>query len=274
MDQKLRQLQLEEKKLLDIFVDICEKHKLRYYLTGGTLLGAVRHKGFIPWDDDIDVVMPRPDYEKFWKIAGQEVKEPIYVEDIHHHPKMGWDKILLANREIKVISHTTNIPMELDAWIDIFPLDGLPDNFFLCLIHKFWLWYYESRSKIAQYDNIVNVVRKRKFPANILVKIVGLPIFTRNKNYRKYILKLDKRLQKYDYDKCKKVCDFTGGFGFKETFNYDDQGEGKLYEFEGTMYRGPINGNAVLAAIYGPDYMTPPPVNDRDKHGIEIIVKE
>ena len=274
MNQELRQLQLEEKKLLDAFVEVCEKHNLRYFITGGTLLGAVRHKGFIPWDDDIDVVMPRPDYEQFWKVARKDIQEPLYIKDIHNNTECGWDKILLANGSIKVISHTTNIPQELDAWIDIFPLDGLPNNKLVRLIHKLKLWYYESRSKIAQYDNVVNVVRKRKFPANILVKIVGLPIFTRNKDFRKYILLLDKQLQKVEYDKCEKVCDFTGGFGFKETFDYADHAEPAFYEFEGSFYKGPVNADSVLTAIYGNDYMTPPPENDRNKHGAEVVINK
>ena len=62
---ELRVLQMAELDLMKLFVRICEKHKLRYYMIGGTMLGAVRHKGFIPWDDDMDVGMPRPDYERF-----------------------------------------------------------------------------------------------------------------------------------------------------------------------------------------------------------------
>jgi phosphorylcholine metabolism protein LicD len=64
-NSELRRLQMVELEIMRLFAEICEKHKLRYYIVGGTMLGAVRHKGFIPWDDDMDVGMPRPDYEKF-----------------------------------------------------------------------------------------------------------------------------------------------------------------------------------------------------------------
>ena len=70
----LRKLQLEELKILKMFKKICEENDLRYYLLGGTLLGAVRHDGFIPWDDDVDVCMPREDYEKFQKIADEQLE--------------------------------------------------------------------------------------------------------------------------------------------------------------------------------------------------------
>ena len=96
------------------------------------------------------------------------------------------------------------------------------------MIHKFLLWYYESRSKIAQYDNVVNVVRKRKFPANILVKIVGLPILHEIKNYRKYILKLDKRLQKYDYDNSKKCVILQVDLGLKKHLTMRIKGRGVI----------------------------------------------
>ena len=75
MERDLRKLQLKERDILKEFLRICRKYKLRYYCLGGTLLGAVRHQGFIPWDDDIDVAMPRKDFERFLKYAKEELAD-------------------------------------------------------------------------------------------------------------------------------------------------------------------------------------------------------
>ena len=79
---KLHQVEME---ILDDFVKVCEKHKLRYFLTGGTMLGAVRHSGFIPWDDDVDIGMPREDYDKFIEIGDEALGDKYQLECFEHN---------------------------------------------------------------------------------------------------------------------------------------------------------------------------------------------
>lgn len=271
MNKELRNLQLEEKKILDVFVSICEKNNFRYYLTGGTLLGAVRHQGFIPWDDDIDIVMPRPDYEAFIKQADSEIQEPFYIKHIHNDKQCRFNRILIASKNYHIVSHVTNNEQTMDAWIDIFSMDGMPKNIIKRTIHKILLTYYEGMSKIAQYDDVVNTARERGFINGLLVKVAGLPLFRLNKDYRKYLLKLDTQLKKYEYDTCDTVCDFIGGYGFKETFKREDNGVGCYLEFEGSQYKCPIHYKTVLTIIYGADYMIPPPENERNKHCSDLL---
>lgn len=130
MSVDLRALQLKELEILKAVADVCERHGLCYFLDGGTCLGAIRHKGFIPWDDDIDVGMPRPDYEKFLTIADQELA-PHHIavmrgEDTPHSTRM-----FLKVHDTETTYIRPNYQSS-DVWqgvnIDIFPYDGYPDS--------------------------------------------------------------------------------------------------------------------------------------------------
>ena len=121
----LRRLQLTEKEILDEIVRICEANQLSYYLIGGTLLGAVRHKGFIPWDDDLDIVMPRTDYDQFCKLCiNGALREEYYLHSIETDPeywlifaKVRKNNTLFNEKNIACIEAPKGI------YVDIFPLD-------------------------------------------------------------------------------------------------------------------------------------------------------
>lgn len=121
----LRQCQLVELYLLDVFVELCEKYSLRYYLEGGTMLGAMRHDGFIPWDDDIDVVMPYPDYKKFFKVAVKELPQHISTE-CHKlcGAFVGMGK--LRDNRTFFCEKSTSLPNPAGIYIDIFPMCRFP----------------------------------------------------------------------------------------------------------------------------------------------------
>ena len=124
----LREIQLTELKILSVFSDFCNEHGLIYSLVGGTLLGAVRHKGFIPWDDDIDVGMPRPDYEKFIEMI--EANGDLLNENIKVITDRGKNAILPY---LKIVDKRIEISPKCNEksnniWIDVFPYDGCPEN--------------------------------------------------------------------------------------------------------------------------------------------------
>lgn len=127
--EKMKKIWAVELEILQVFDEICKKHNLRYFADYGTLLGAVRHQGFIPWDDDLDISMFRPDYERLKLIIAEEIREPYFFQDTYT------DSILFAFSKIRDGRTTAieekyceNATPHQGIFIDIFPLDGRYDS--------------------------------------------------------------------------------------------------------------------------------------------------
>lgn len=134
--KELQQIQLEILVELD---RICRKYKLRYSMDGGTLLGAVRHKGFIPWDDDIDIIMPRKDYEKFFRICKKELdKERFFLQEhrTDSYYNVGYPRIRRNSTVYRRAGHE-HMNYRGGVFIDLFVLDNVPDSKILRRLHRF-----------------------------------------------------------------------------------------------------------------------------------------
>lgn len=143
----------KELELFEKFIEICDKHNLTYHLAGGSLIGAVRHGGFIPWDDDIDITMMRADYNKFIEAAKNELEEPFFLQTI------GIDKGFYRNQIKLRLLNTTALPLHewkdnlnihQGIFIDVFPLDTIPEG----KIEKFFFWKIERILKIILYNSV------------------------------------------------------------------------------------------------------------------------
>ena len=125
--EELRDVQLVELEILIKFAEICEKNNLRYFLDGGTLLGAIRHKGFIPWDDDIDLGMPREDYEKFMEVGQRELGNDYFVQHRATDRNCPFDFMKIRKQNTVFLEwNKRNIEMHHGIFIDVFPYDKLP----------------------------------------------------------------------------------------------------------------------------------------------------
>ena len=258
--EELRNSQLE---MLKVFVDFCEKNDVRYYLAGGTLLGAVRHKGFIPWDDDIDVSVPRPDCEKMQRISkGRLGKYVLQKPDAscpyHAESWRMYDTSVVIESSL---GGTSKKPVYIHAFIDIFPIEGLPDSIqetkkhyqkllpdrklINCTMGS--LWYGKTfKSKLFHltmrpvakligykrlYNNIQKEVKKYSFDDSRYIGVMTAPVHT-----------LEERMVKSEYVPQVKVI------------------------FENMELNAPQNYDTYLTQLYGENYMEMPPEDKRVSH--------
>ena len=267
-----------EFSLMCDFQRICEKHNLRYYLLGGTLLGAVRHGGFIPWDDDVDLAMPREDYMKFLEIAPAEIagREGIGLVSLYNDETYRQGMAKLTDSSIKVINRSANEERSEEAWIDIIPMDGFPKGFG-GFIQKIRLLFWRVMDCTAEFDYVIDTKRDRGFAGNLAVKLLGAfssVVHPYGRDYHRVLMNTEKCLGRYAYDESDRVINLHAASGFKEIFDREWLGEGTPVEFEGHTFTAPANIEAVLNCIYGPDYMTPPPADQRNWHNTEIVSVE
>ena len=244
---------------------ICDKHGLRYYATDGTALGAVRHKGFIPWDDDFDISMPRPDYEKFKKIAAQELPESLSFWDFRDNPKFIYlfGKVQCTNKD-KVLALEKQLGTTLSngLYIDIFPIDGYPMSKFAKIRIKLITTILQC---IVRFRCMSFSQQSRK---GSVVWLAGLAfsIVAPWLNQRKCLSICERYLLRYPFETSK----FTGRSVYtlnvlaRAPLKQETWGVGKDMEFDATYVRVPENVDAHLRnEFYKYDYMQLPPEKDR-----------
>lgn len=256
-ETNLKKLQKQEIEVLDEIVRICDKHQLEYFLVGGTCLGAIRHKGFIPWDDDIDIAMPREDYEKFIKIAIEEIDDKYFIQCNLTDPEyyLGFIKIrknnttFIQQREFDTNSHQ-------GFFVDIFPLDYTDNVNSLGL--RINITLAKNLTETMLYKKKYKKYKELRHP---MVSALGLPFSI--KQLQKIVNKL---MQKQNNKEHIYTGSFAGAYHYKkDTFPMDKVFPSSLVEFEGKKYKTFNDPNWYLEHLYG-DYMKLPPKEKRVSH--------
>ena len=261
--KELRSLLLE---LLDYYVSICEQNNIRYFLGGGTILGAIRHKGFIPWDDDIDVMMPRSDYNKFIGIV-TNIPNSRYSFLYHKNTKnygFTFGK-LQVNDTVLIEGDLFEKFGNIGVHIDIFPIDGLPSESKAIERHFSRIMFYRDLVAIATTKTIW---RKPYFSK--ILRIILQYTFFKIVPTRHIVDSMESYLSRFDFDKSNFVACLVGSYGRKELMNKDQVDSYILVTFESKKYRVPIGYDKYLKDHYG-DYMKLPPAEKQHGHSNRTI---
>lgn len=253
-------------------IRVLDELDIPYYMQGGTMLGAIRHKGFIPWDDDVDLGIPRADYERLLEQVSARLPEDLelrtYDDETDHHYYFARivDKRYQIRRMGSLEERLENI------WVDLFPLDGMPDGALARQWHKFRLLMTRLKFHLSCFEK-VNIKRPgRPLVERIIIKIAMITRVGKWFDTRKQLDKMDRLLKKYPPENSKWLVNFTGqtSYKFNEMFRKEVYGEKTCYPFEDLRLAGPEQYDVYLRSLYG-DYMIPPKEGDRNAHVSELV---
>lgn len=262
----LQQIELENLRML---MQICEENHLRYYLIGGSLLGAMRHGGFIPWDDDIDVGLPRPDYNRFVQIAKGYLPPHMDVKTMTSDPNYKCYFTRLINNRRKIYWDHGQYTAVIGVWMDVFPIDGLPKGKLERSLHVFRVKLLKALYKFTQIDYVTTNRENRPFAERFLIRFAQITRVGRLLNADARLRSLDRALQRYDYDASPYAWNFSGCYGKREIVPHNQLGGSRSAQFEGMEVSIPEAAEAYLTSIYG-DYMQLPPEDQRRSHEVRF----
>ncbi|MEQ7216568.1 LicD family protein [Enterococcus asini] len=267
-----REIHEAELKIAKYFIDICKENNLEYFILGGTFLGAVRHKGFIPWDDDMDFGMPRSDYERLYTILNSKQSERYVFKNFKNsNIKTYFSRI--EDPEFQILDNSAKVQDIRAAWIDIFPMDGVPNQPLKRKIHELRVLSARLLLQYSQFDEIVNQnLPGRKKYEQLLIDIGNVIKPQRFLDTRNAFERVDNLLKKYSYEDSDYVGNHMGAYKFNETFSKKLYMDIKEYPFENMKFRAPADFDTILSQLYG-DYMTPPKDEDKNKHHTETNIK-
>ncbi len=253
----LKELQAVELQILSDVVKFCDEHQIAYCLTSGTLLGAVRHGGFIPWDDDIDISMPRADFERFLSMA-EQLPDPYECVATRFNPQYPIG-IVKVRKKGTVMKEPAMAKLNINhgVWIDIFPLDRVKDRDALP----------KRAKKVHVLTTVINhklgVSSVKKSSTKLFCRVFGMFSVKALDRWRTKLMTAE------EHTDGEYLTNFVSNLGYKNLLLHQDvYFPLKRMKFEHSEFSVPARSDIWLTAAYG-DYMTPPPVNEQvNRHQI------
>lgn len=271
-DVRLRQLHRVMLMMLKDFAILCERHDLRWFVAYGTALGAVRHRGFIPWDDDLDICMPREDLDRFVRIVqeGADERYAIMNSQVDASYPMATTRLMLKGTEFRDAALQT-MAFESCIFLDLFPLDNLADDerLFRRQAWRAWLYNKLSMAKLVKSPYIAGngmrafVLRAGSTCMRGLLNLPGV----RSVDFNELSLKEQVRYNDQDTRRIGFLCDTDR---FWSVYEWEDVFPARLVPFEDVTVPIARRAEKLLEGMYG-DYLKLPPLDQRKEHYPEIL---
>lgn len=260
MNKELNNLQLKLLQMMSWLHLFCVSNGLRYYALGGTMLGAVRHKGFIPWDDDIDIGMPRNDYNRFIELIGNKPIKSYFLETPESESfAFRYPYSKLYDMQTSLVENTWP-KLKRGAFIDVFPLDGFGNTERECLDN----WTIVAKKTNFIWARMCALRTQRSFTKNLAIIIAHLiPRFIAKD--KKRLIAINKLASINEFDAMLYGGNTFGNWGKKEIMLSSIFGKPTLYQFENLTIFGVEKYDEYLTHMYG-DWQQLPPVEKRVSH--------
>lgn len=263
--ETLRKLQLKELDTLVYFKEFCDKNNLLFYLCGGCCIGSLRTGGFIPWDDDIDILMPRDDYEKLYKLWDNDKHERFKLLRTDEKIFTGNIFTTIVDTETTCVkANQAHLDIPFGIMMDIFPIDGCPNGKFKRTMQKLNAMIYSLFLAQIVPENHGGIMA---LGSKFLLSIVKSPK-AREKKWRN----AERRMSKYKISDCEYITELCEGVHSMQPEYPKEWFASAVYrEFEGLQMPIPIGYDPYLKKAFG-DYMTPPPEDKQKPHHDMILV--
>jgi lipopolysaccharide cholinephosphotransferase len=263
--ETLRKLQLKELDTLVYFKEFCDKNNLLFYLCGGCCIGSLRTGGFIPWDDDIDILMPRDDYEKLYKLWDNDRQERFKLLRTDEKIFTGNIFTTIVDTETTCVkANQAHLDIPFGIMMDIFPIDGCPKGKFKRTMQKLNAMIYSLFLAQIVPENHGGIMA---LGSKFLLSIVKSPK-AREKKWRN----AERRMSKYKISDCEYITELCEGVHSMQPEYPKEWFASAVYrEFEGLQMPIPVGYDPYLKKAFG-DYMTPPPEDKQKPHHDMILV--